>query len=90
MQTIHKQMITFHHEQQIMLPIGAQVLTIEMQFDQPCIWYLCDPSKPVVAHTIRVVGTGIALPDDMNLFIYKGTMQIRDGEVVYHAFIKQG
>lgn len=90
MQTVYKQVLSFHTDQQIMLPVGAQILTIEVQHEELCVWYLCDPSKHVEPWTFRVVGTGISLPDDMNLFTYKGTVQLHGGALIYHTFVKQG
>ena len=67
------------------LPIGSQVLTLQMQGDIPCIWI--SHTKPKHGqcqelHTYQWFGTGHEeIPDTAK---YIGTIQIR--EYVFHLF----
>lgn len=42
----------------IHMPTGAQVLTVQVQNDEPFIWALVDLNAPVEARSFRIIGTG--------------------------------
>jgi hypothetical protein len=70
----------------IAMPAGAEVLTVQLQGDGPKVWALVDDAAPLVprvfywrgpGHTAEVVGR------------YVGTVQIRNGSLVFHLFEEQ-
>lgn len=85
MEKIYKYHIEVTDEQQVSLPKGAQILTVQTQQEQPCIWVLVDPQMPTELVTIRVHGTGHDVPDSDNLK-YIGTFQMMGGGLVFHTF----
>lgn len=84
METICKFTLEITDEQTINLPVGFQVLTVQMQNGQLCLWALVDPSQPTITHTAFVVGTGNPC-DHVAGYAYVGTVQERS--FVRHVFI---
>lgn len=64
------------------MPLGAKVLTIQVQNGKPCIWAQVDENNTKELRTFRIYGTGHTMLDE-NL-IYIGTWQ--DGIYVFHLF----
>ncbi len=60
----------------------AQLLTVQMQRDVPCLWVLADLTKPFVKRAISVRGTGrnILVPGK-----YIATFQ-SSHNIVFHVF----
>lgn len=71
----------------IAVPLGAKILTVQMQGDTCCLWALVDETEPeshkVIKH-IAIYGTGNPLPDDTGTYI--ATFQMMGGSQVFHAF----
>lgn len=66
----------------VSMPLGAEILSVQMQRGVITLWALVDPTAPVVTRSFVVVGTGHDLPDG-NL-MYRGTVQA--GTFVWHVF----
>lgn len=84
MKTIWKYQL---HDQSILMPWGAQVLAMQAQNDQPCLWAVVDTGR--VADQVRrflTYGTGHRLPDGHSQANYVGTYQLREGASVFHVF----
>lgn len=43
---------------EVVMPVGAKVLTVQVQHDVPCIWAVVDPSADRETRRFAVVGTG--------------------------------
>ena len=87
--TIYKYPLELKDEQVILLPTGADILTVQAQMDHPCIWAMVNPTAPNdMALTIRIFGTGHPIQDSDRLE-YIGTFQIYDGRLVFHAFVQR-
>jgi hypothetical protein len=71
----------------IEMPIGARVLTVQMQGDAVCIWAMVDPNAAKARRTFYIFGTGheIDEPDELQ---YVGTFQPNEGgsPLVFHVF----
>jgi hypothetical protein len=67
------------------LPIGARVLTAQIQNDVPCLWVLVNPNTAKEPRTFYVIGTGHELPVDIAL-TYISTFQQYGGALVWHLF----
>lgn len=84
MRTIWKQPLVGQGRQEYLLPCTAQIIHVEAQQGNPCIWYLCDTSEqPKVLRTFLVVATGGEVPDN---FTFLGTALLMDGRFVLHVF----
>jgi hypothetical protein len=68
----------------IYMPQGAEVLTIDLQHDHPCLWVLVDPVAQTEAKHFRIVGTGHRI--DENIERYIGTFQMVGLGLVFHLF----
>lgn len=70
--------------QEVVLPLGAQILCIKMQNDELCMWALVDPDQTYnEVVKIRCAGTGHEITEDVE---YIDTVMILDGELVFHFF----
>ncbi len=84
-QTIHKTVLDLTERQQIMVPILAEMLSVQRQGDSLCLWYRCDPNAQKEARSIAIVGTGQPAPL-LHEAEHIGTVQ--DGAFVWHVFIR--
>lgn len=80
--TIFKYPIEVVDSQEIKMPIGAEVLTVQVQGDIPCLWALVESSVPSESRTILIFGTGHPVSGLNNKYI--GTFQL--GALVFHVF----
>jgi hypothetical protein len=86
MKTIWKFPIATVDQQSLPIPAGAEMLCVQVQHGEPCIWALVNPDAPKRRRAVRVVGTGHPC-DDVNAQNYVGTYQLHDGRLVFHVFI---
>lgn len=66
----------------VSMPVGAELLSVQMQRGVITLWALVDPAAPAVHRSFVVVGTGQDLPDGD--LVYRGTIQA--GAFVWHVF----
>lgn len=83
---IWKYPIALHEEQVQRMPVGAQILSVQMQRSQPCLWVLVNPNSPREERTIYVHGTGHEADFSNKRFI--GTIQFESEQLVFHVFEK--
>ena len=70
--------------QEVVLPLGAQILCIKMQNDELCMWALVDPDQTYnEVVKIRCAGTGHEITEDVE---YIDTVMLLDRELVFHFF----
>jgi hypothetical protein len=72
--------------QEISLPKGYEILTIDVQFDNPYIWVLVDPNSPTMDVTFEIFGTGHPIHENKHRS-FVGSFQIGDGNLVFHCFV---
>jgi len=73
--------------QEIALPIGAEILSVQAQREQPCLWVLVDPEAEKELRTFETFGTGHHVFYDMGVERkHIGTYQLKDGALVFHVF----
>ena len=70
--------------QEVVLPLGAQILCIKMQNDELCMWALVDPDQ-TYNEVVKIccAGTGHEITEDVE---YIDTVMLLDGELVFHFF----
>jgi hypothetical protein len=71
--------------QQLQIPGGAKMLTVQVQHGMPQLWALVDEKAPLITRTIATYGTGNPLPDGYP-GEYVGTYQFGGGALVFHVF----
>lgn len=95
MLTIHKYVFNPQDEVILQMPCGANIISCQNQFDTITIWALVDTSRPKEKRTLMVVPTGgeITRPidgqpvnEDTAYLRFLGTVQLRNGALVYHVF----
>ena len=76
LQTIDKQVIE--------MPVGAELLTVQIQNGEPCLWARVDTNEMLEQRQIAIHGTGQELPDTTRKYI--GTYQMVGGRLIFHVF----
>jgi hypothetical protein len=71
--------------QRIIVPEGAELLSVQIQKQTPYIWALVDSTEREEERIIRIFSTGYAIEDSLNLK-YIDTYQEMDGDLVWHVF----
>lgn len=71
----------------IEIPKDAEILSLHVQNNKPCIWVLVDTEKDIEERYFEFFGTGHYIPCDMGIdrkFI--GTFLIDSDSLVFHLF----
>lgn len=67
------------------MPMGAKMLTVQMQGNVPTIWAEVDPKAPTVDYGFAAHPTG-GTPFDTTWAEYIDTFQMLDGALVFHLY----
>lgn len=67
----------------ISMPNNAEILTVQTQSNQPCIWALVNAEYKKEDIYFQVIGTGHPIESDPGKYI--GTFQLDNG-LVFHLF----
>jgi hypothetical protein len=84
--TVWKYPLEATDDQYISAPDGAQVLSVQIQHGQPCLWMLVDPDKATRTYHVKTFGTGHPINFN-NGFIFAGTYQLAGGNFIGHVFV---
>ena len=68
----------------ISMPLGAQVLDVQIQDDRPVMWALVDPDARCSVIRLALYGTGQTVPNRPGNYL--GTFQQHGGALVWHVF----
>jgi hypothetical protein len=79
-----KRIYKYKFQNRIVLPIGAQVLTVQLQDREPYLWALVDPFNQDETRNFEIFGTGWDLKGDSNNGKYIATFQ--QDSLVWHVF----
>ncbi len=85
---VYKYPLELIPEQNIQIPFGSKILTVQTQYEDArivCLWALVDPERKPVERTIIIRGTGHELKEEVK---YIGTVQHAEGTLVWHIFEK--
>lgn len=83
MKRIYKYPITVDDKITLSLPLGAKILTVQMQKTCPCLWVMVDPDLPKVERRFCLYGTGMEVKDNP---FYIGSFQMLGGDLIFHLF----
>ena len=81
--TIWKYSLDITGVQKVLMPRGARLLCVQMQYGDPKLWALVDPNMASEERTILTFGTGHPVPRITGPYV--GTYQT-DGGLVFHVF----
>jgi hypothetical protein len=85
MKTIWKFPLKVDDVQLVPMPMGAEVLTMQIQDGQPCLWALVDGGERQEQRLIEIFGTGNPIHEDAGIQRrYIGTFQ--QSPFVWHVF----
>lgn len=66
------------------IPQGAEILSVQTQLGNPCIWFMCNPNARPETRRFVIIGTGHEIVVENLKFI--GTFQLHEGKLVFHLF----
>ena len=69
---------------EIEIPQGAAILSVQTQNERPCIWFELFADNPKETRVFEIFGTGHTLPNSPGRYI--GTIQLMDGKFVGHIY----
>jgi hypothetical protein len=84
MQTIWKFPLLITDIQTIAMPVGAQILTAQVQYDELQLWAIVDPHTANTGRTFAIATTGHAMQFSPDKYI--ATFQLNGGLFVGHLF----
>ncbi len=68
----------------LLMPTGAEILSVQVQRGEAQMWALVDANKPSEAREFAAYGTGHPMPSDPGKFI--DTFQVAGGDLIFHLF----
>lgn len=69
------------------IPHGAEILSVQSQYNQPFLWALVDTGKREEARELHFLTTGQSIYDEPDYaFAYINTIQLDGGALVFHIF----
>jgi len=86
MKKIYKYPLEVTDTQFVELPLGAEILTVQMQGNQLCLWAMVNALPEAVKKNrrIEIIGTGNPMPTgDLK---YISTFQMIKGKLIFHVF----
>jgi hypothetical protein len=88
MKTIYKYKLWLTNKQDVLLPIGSEILTVQTQDEDPCLWVLVNPLvEDKEKRIIEIIGTGHEIKYNLGVTRnYISTFQLSGGSFVGHAF----
>ena len=87
MKTIYKYLLRVADSQELLLPIGAQILTVQTQGEGVCLWALIDPTAEKEVRIIEIYGTGHEINYGMGTNrVYINTFKMFNDTIIFHAF----
>lgn len=84
MKTIWKYQAPIRGNLDVHMPLGADILCVQTQYGEPNIWALVDPGAVSVKRKFVWHGTGHSI--DGSSLKYIGTVQLNNGNLVFHLF----
>lgn len=84
--TIYKYPIKVTGIQNVILPLGANILAVQMQKHVVCLWAMVqEKQNKFQTRCIEIFGTGHPMSQQFNR-TYIGTVQQEEGTLVWHVF----
>lgn len=85
MKTIYKYNLSIQDSVKIDMPLGSEILTVQIQKDALYVWALVETEeKKMETRIFRIVGTGHWF--NLTYYRYISTFQMNEGILVFHVF----
>jgi len=85
MKQVFKYLVPIVGNFEILMPEGAEILTVGTQKERPFLWVLVDATKSMVVRYFKLFGTGQLIGDFLNIK-YIGTFMEDQEDYVWHLF----
>ena len=79
---IYEYELALQDEQDVAMPVGARVLSVQAQDGRVVLWAKVDETTHYELRRFRLYGTGVLLPETPGKYV--GTVQL--GAYVFHVF----
>ena len=83
MKRIYKYPVPIDDTFDLELPLGSEILTVQMQKEIPQMWVVCNPGALKAVRHFYIYGTGMQVQDNL---IYIGSFQMLEGNLIWHLF----
>lgn len=70
----------------IEMPLGSKILEVREQNNDACMWVLVNPEMETTIRHFVVYGTGMEINTPLDELLYHGTVQLNEGQLVFHVF----
>lgn len=88
MKTIWKYKLEIAGTQVVSMPVGAQILSVQLQHGTPFLWAMVNPDNKERSRIIRTFGTGEPISEEDEIYSqYVGTYQGNAGFLIFHVFV---
>lgn len=84
MQAIWKTTLRVEDEQTVTMPLGFEILAVQMQHGAVCLWAIVHTAAIPEQRTIYMRGTGHQMNGKEGRYL--GTIQLQDGALIFHVF----
>lgn len=72
---------------EILLPEGAQILSVKEQNEEVVLYALVDPDKLINWRKFKIIGTGHPIMDgDLDDYDFIDTVKLHKGKLMFHVF----
>lgn len=85
MKKIFKYELAITDRQNLTMPAGAQILTVQLQNEKVQLWALVSEDNPPKVHNIECYGTGHPI-DKPNFLVHIASVQTNGGQFIWHFF----
>lgn len=82
---VFKVVLALTDDQTVDMRKHAEILTVQMQQGNLCVWFECDPNMPKERRRFAVVGIWHVF-EDTAMQKYIGTIQIFGGDLIFHVY----
>lgn len=66
------------------LPAGAEILHVNTQKENICMWVEVDSEAPVKTRTFKIIGTGHKVPPGPRKYL--GTVKLQNDTFIFHVY----
>ena len=85
MRKIFKYQLKITHEQTILMPKDAEIISVQFQRGVLCVWAIVAPSNPEKFRVFELYGTGADFPT-LGMAERKYIATVQEGPFVWHVF----
>ena len=89
MKRIYKYVLGIVDSQELSLPLGSKVLSVEEQYGNIVLYALVDTEwSELEIYSVIIHGTGHQANDIEN-YCFLGTVKLADGQLIFHVFYRK-